>query len=571
MACDYDITKENIYDYIIEDTPGAKEAIEALSGICSQRADSQWIIAHGELPENRQLNISSLGYFTIPKLYGLMEADVDISALDEIGALRVLGQENLQADGSNVLIGYVDTGIDYLNDVFKDELGRTRIQAIWDQTDKTGEDGVNMYAHFGRVYEKDDIDRAIEADNNGGNPYSYVAQRDTIGHGTLLASISAGSYVNGYVGVAPKSELLVVKLKESKQYLKDFFLIKDDVPAFEEGDIMLAMRFLADYAVRLGKPLIIIFGLGSANGSRTGAAPLAEMMESLTKRPNISVVTCMGNEANNKCHYKGTVTSALVPDVMEVNVDGTGKGFTMEIWAESLDILSVSIESPSGEFVPRIPARMGASMEYTFLYEGSTVTVDYQITENVAGMEVIFIRLSTPVEGTWKFYIYSLTNIRGSYNAWLPLKQFSGQDIYFLKSDPDTTLTVPAAADGVISVGAYNHYTGAAYYESGRGYSADGRIKPDFVAPGVGVYGIAPSGGVKVTGTSYAAAYAGGCVALLYSYQINVKNSQMINHNDIKAQLIRGAVRSEYMVYPNHVAGYGKLNIYTTFNMMRIS
>ena len=66
-------------------------------------------------------------------------------------------------------------------------------------------------------------------------------------------------------------------------------------------------------------------------------------------------------------------------------------------------------------------------------------------------------------------------------------------------------------------------------------------------------------------------AYAGGCVALLYSYQVNVKNSQMINHNDIKAQLIRGAVRSEYMVYPNPVVGYGKLNIYTTFNMMRIS
>ena len=571
MACDFDITKENIYDYIIEDTPGADEAIKALSGICSQRADSQWIIAHGELPDNRQLNISSLGYFTIPKLYGLMEGDADISALDEIGALRVLGQDNLQADGSNVLIGYVDTGIDYLNDVFKDRLGNTRIQAIWDQTDKTGTDAANTYAHFGRVYEKDEIDRAIEADNNGENPYSYVAQRDTSGHGTLLASISAGSYTDGYVGVAPGAELLVVKLKQSKQYLRDFFLIKDDVPAFEESDIMLALRFLEDYAIRLEKPLIIIFGLGSANGSRTGASPLAEMMESLTKKPNISVITCMGNEANNKCHYKGTVMSALVPDVMEINVDGTGKGFTMEIWADSLDILSVSIESPSGEYVPRIPARMGASMEYTFLYEGSTVTVDYQITENVAGMEVIFVRLKTPVEGTWKFYIYSLTNIKGSYNAWLPLKQFSGQDIYFLKSDPDTTLTVPAAADGVISVGAYNHYTGAAYYESGRGYSADGRIKPDFVAPGAGVYGIAPSGGIKVTGTSYAAAYAGGCVALLYSYQVNVKKTQMINHNDIKAQLIRGAVRSEYMVYPNPVAGYGKLNIYTTFNMMRIS
>ena len=140
MACDFDITKENIYDYIIEDTPGADESIKALSGICSQRADSQWIIAHGELPDNRQLNISSLGYFTIPKLYGLMEGDADISALDEIGALRVLGQDNLKAEGINVLIGYVDTGIDYLNDVFKDRLGNTRIQAIWDQTDKMGAD-----------------------------------------------------------------------------------------------------------------------------------------------------------------------------------------------------------------------------------------------------------------------------------------------------------------------------------------------------------------------------------------------------------------------------------------------
>ena len=326
MACDFDITKENIYDYIIEDTPGADEAIKALSGICSQRADSQWIIAHGELPDNRQLNISSLGYFTIPKLYGLMEGDADISALDEIGALRVLGQDNLQADGSNVLIGYVDTGIDYLNDVFKDRLGNTRIQAIWDQTDKTGTDVANTYAHFGRVYEKDEIDRAIEADNNGENPYSYVAQRDTSGHGTLMASISAGSYTDGYVGVAPGAELLVVKLKQSKQYLRDFFLIKDDVPAFEESDIMLALRFLEDYAIRLGKPLIIIFGLGSANGSRTGASPLAEMMENLTKKPNISVITCMGNEANNKCTHVKELKGLIKYAAKYMNVDNVEFG-----------------------------------------------------------------------------------------------------------------------------------------------------------------------------------------------------------------------------------------------------
>lgn len=85
------------------------------------------------------------------------------------------------------------------------------------------------------------------------------------------------------------------------------------------------------------------------------------------------------------------------------------------------------------------------------------------------------------------------------------------------------------------------------------------------------MYGIMPSGPAKGTGTSYAAAYAGGCVALLYSYEINTKGEQTVNHNEIKAELIRGAMRTEYMVYPNPVIGYGKLNIYTTFNMMRIS
>lgn len=568
MACDFDITADNIMDFIIEDTPVVNEEIARISGICSQRVSDQWLIAHGPLSEDKQLNISSLGYFTIPKLYGLMEETADISALDEIGALRILDQENLGANGKDIIIGFVDTGIDYTLDVFKDELGNSRIEAIWDQTDQTG---IDSYASFGRVYTREQIDNAIQAERNGENPYSIVPERDDNGHGTMMASIAAGSFADGFMGVAPESNLLVVKLKQTKQYLRDFFLVKNDVPAYEESDIMLALRFLADYATQLGRPLVIIFGLGSANGSRTGASPLGEVMESFTKRPNISVVTCMGNEANNKGHYQGAVTSALYPDVMEINVSDKGKGFVMEIWAESLDILSVSIESPSGEYVPRIPARMGTSVEYTFLYEGSTVTVDYQITEKVAGMEVIFIRLITPVEGTWKFSVYSLTNIKGTYNAWLPLKNFSDQDIYFLKSDPDITLTVPAAANRVISVGAYNHYTGANFYESGRGFAADGRVKPDLIAPGVGVYGIKPEGPARATGTSFAASYTGGCVALLYSYQINVRKVMTVNHNDIKAQLIRGAERSEFTVYPNPVSGYGKLDIYNTFNMLRIS
>lgn len=100
----------------------------------------------------------------------------------------------------------------------------------------------------------------------------------------------------------------------------------------------------------------------------------------------------------------------------------------------------------------------------------------------------------------------------GRYNAWLPLKQFLSGDTYFLNSNPSTTLTEPGAAERVISVGAYNHITDASYVASGRGYTATGLIKPDFVAPGVDVYGVRAGGGYTTrTGTSVAAAPRGRC------------------------------------------------------------
>ena len=61
---------------------------------------------------------------------------------------------------------------------------------------------------------------------------------------------------------------------------------------------------------------------------------------------------------------------------MEINVERRGKGFVLEIWAKSLDVLSVSIISPTGEIIPRIPARIGSSTQYSFLLENSRIYVD---------------------------------------------------------------------------------------------------------------------------------------------------------------------------------------------------
>lgn len=280
----------------------------------------------------------------------------------------------------------------------------------------------------------------------------------------------------------------------------------------------------------------------------------------------------MGNEANNRTHVSGVAASNTEGSQIEISVGSNEKGFVLEIWADSLDVLSVSITSPSGENIPRIPARLGSSSIFNFLLEQSQVSVDYRVVETVSGYEVIFMRFINPAEGIWKIDVYSLTNIVGSYNAWLPLKQFMTGDTFFLQSDPSTTLTEPSAAERVISVGAYNHVTGASYISSGRGYTANNLVKPDFVAPGVDVYGVKAGGGyTRRTGTSVAAAHAAGAAALLLTWGVYYKNLPYMGTSEVKSMLIRGAVRDNNILYPDNVYGYGKLNAIEAFIRMRIT
>ena len=90
-------------------------------------------------------------------------------------------------------------------------------------------------------------------------------------------------------------------------------------------------------------PLVIYMGLGSGLGSRTGGSPLSNVLDSLTMHVNTCVVVPAGNEAVKRTHFSGY--AAVVPEYkeMEINVERRGKGFVLEIWAKSLDVLSVSI------------------------------------------------------------------------------------------------------------------------------------------------------------------------------------------------------------------------------------
>ena len=579
--CSSLIVSEETGDYIIESNSLYFEQIQRQDGVCISCVNDTWCILYTNYPGSRNINIQQ-GYYSVPKLYGLM----DTTSFDASGITATLNQPLLNVRGQGVLIGFLDTGIDYLREDFKVSDGRTRIAAVWDQTiqsvnyeEDTGEAaGTEQYdrkqaqgmVQYGTVYTREVINAALAAEREGQNPYDIVPSRDENGHGTFLAGVAAASETADYIGAAPDAEILMVKLKPAKKYLRDFYLLPERVEAYSETDMMMGVRFLQQYAIREKKPLVICVGLGTASGSRTGALPFADLLNTLARQVNTVVVTCTGNEANNRTHTSGLAVSDTEPSEIEITVGAGERGFVMEIWAESLDILSVAITSPSGERIPRIPARIDTGGVYNFLLERSQVAVDYRVVESASGYEVIFMRFINPAQGIWKIHVYSLTNIVGRYNAWLPLKQFLSGDTYFLNSNPSTTLTEPGAAERVISVGAYNHITDASYAASGRGYTATGLIKPDFVAPGVDVHGVRAGGGYTTrTGTSVAAAHAAGAAALLLTWGVTDGNLPYMGTNEVKSVLIRGAKRENSTVYPNNIYGYGKMDVIEAFNKLR--
>ncbi len=579
--CSSLIVSEETGDYIIEYNSLYFEQIQRQDGVCISCVNDTWCILYTNYPGSRNINIQQ-GYYSVPKLYGLM----DTTSFDASGITATLNQPLLNVRGQGVLIGFLDTGIDYLREDFKASGGRTRIAAVWDQTiqsvnyeEDTGEAaGTEQYdreqvqgmVQYGTVYTREDINAALAAEREGQNPYDIVPSRDENGHGTFLAGVAAASETADYIGAAPEAEILMVKLKPAKKYLRDFYLLPERVEAYSETDMMMGVRFLQQYAIREKKPLVICVGLGTASGSRTGALPFADLLNTLARQVNTVVVTCTGNEANNRTHTSGLAVSDTEPSEIEITVGADERGFVMEIWAESLDILSVAITSPSGERISRIPARIDTGGVYNFLLERSQVAVNYRVVESASGYEVIFMRFINPAQGIWKIHVYSLTNIVGRYNAWLPLKQFLSGDTYFLNSNPSTTLTEPGAAERVISVGAYNHITDASYAASGRGYTATGLIKPDFVAPGVDVYGVRAGGGYTTrTGTSVAAAHAAGAAALLLTWGVTDGNLPYMGTNEVKSVLIRGAKRENSTVYPNNIYGYGKMDVIEAFNKLR--
>ena len=539
----YDLMLRN--DDIVEGMTEA-ECLMKLDG-----AYQMWYFRKDMLPE---INFGTYTYSAVPKCL----APLSERALDASGILHIRNQPNLALTGQGVLIGIVDSGISFQDAAFRYEDGSSRIVSIWDQTVEDGTPPMDYF--YGQEYTQEMINEALASDD----PFLMVPENDPVGHGTAVASIAAGSIdpMTGFSGAAPYADLAVVKLKEAKQYLRDFYFIPDGAVAYQENDVMLGIDYLNRLATARGQSLVLLIALGTNNGTHGGNSYLSNFLDDIGQRRRRVVAVAAGNEANARHHYYGQVFDKDSVETVEVNVERAMSGFSIEMWSAEPQLFEVSIVSPAGERLSRIPAERVGRREYSFVLEGTTLTVDYRIVGTRSANQLIYLRFERPTKGIWKILVFPKNFIYGAFHMWLPISGFLESPVYFLAANPDTTLTVPSTARVPMTVGGYNDLSGALFLESGRGYTITGSIKPDFAAPAVDVTG---AGGQEHTGTSCSAAITAGAAAMFMEWAVVRGNLPAANTADVKSEFIRGAVQDIGQLYPNREWGYGKLNLTQTF------
>jgi hypothetical protein len=563
---DYQICQEIIYsneyaDYVIQATVITEEILRIYNYECITTINHNYKAIYTRRRGDIFYTFEKFGYRSFPKVYGLM----DQSALESIGVIRVRRQPYLNLRGKEILIGFVDTGIDYQNSIFKNADNTTRIAGIWDQT-IPGADVSNMFG-YGTIYTESDINNALSSEE----PLSVVPSVDTIGHGTYLAGVTAGNEdaANDFSGVAPEALIAMVKVKESKDYIREFYQIPKEAHCYQENDIMLAIRYLLGLAESLLRPIVICIGIGTSQGDHNPDSFLDDFINSYAASVGICFTIAAGNEGNRGHHYLGDLTDRQEYEDVEINVDKGEEGFVTELWAGALHSFSIGLISPGGEFIDRIPARLNQRQRINFLLEPTKAYVYYELSERQSGNELILIRLEDPTPGIWKIRVYPGSELDRQYNMWLPIQNFIKESTYFLKSNPDSTITAPGYVRRATTLGAYNHITNSLYLNSSHGYSIEGYIKPDLVAPGVDVYGPGLNNTfTNKSGTSIAAGLAAGCVALLFEWGIVLENDITMSGFKVNRFLIRGARRGN-LVYPNKEWGYGVLDVYNVFESIR--
>ena len=564
--------------------PVSPDAVRAMGGTVGSVAGEIMTV---RLPLSAAPHVARLPGVTSLRLALPLRKHNDFGVVDDKANLkRTTGASPAGWTGNNVVVGFVDSGIEYQHQDFKNQDGTTRLISIWDQTA-----GGTPPLGFGYGNE------CSQAQINAGT----CSENDPEGHGTHVAGTAAGDgSATGnavpafkYAGMANKGSIIMVKT------------------VFTDAGLIDGVNYIFQKAQALGRPAVVNLSLGTNLGPHDGTTDLELGLGALIG-PGRIIVASAGNDAASSTHARLTSTAAA--DSTNFSVPGySGSGTTdfylLDGWYEGSDNYRVTLFSPTGKVYG--PVNKGA------LYSGPApggdpqnadgrVYIENGVIATANGDANVYIEVSDlsgaprPAAGTWKVRVTPVSVAStGKVHFWSysNLSPTYPDGIFTTRQTADETVSAPSTADSLISVGA--HVTRQSWTTSAPGggtfgfgetlnqvgsFSSngprrDGTMKPDLSAPGSAIastlsttwaacglpcgYDVrqAVDDGVHAVqqGTSMAAPMVTGAVAMMLQQDPDMGPT-------LARQRLTAAARADGPVLaagaiPNKKFGFGKLDL----------
>ena len=523
--------------------------------------------------------------------------------------------------GKGVIIGVIDTGIDWKHEDFINADGTSRILYLWDMFDNSFNSssgqigtqpptlGPGNAPGPGTIYTNKQINDALKGQG-------VVNSSDDFGHGTVTAGTAAGNgraTANGvlagtYTGVAPEADLIIVKAA--------------DCGDFDELYV-LGTQWIAQIAKERGQPVVINHSLGGHASAHDGSEPQEQVMNKISGagQPGVAITVSAGNEGKYSLHASGRfgprragqadvdgspVEVFISPERTERNTWLNGYFDSKDDWGlvirGSGKFLVDHLGRPFNLYIFKVKDQLKVQLpdgvkEPDYFNELSNAILDHT---RLAKPGEKFDRLWVPLPpGNYFAWGFGPTEnvVSGSFELYAP---FYLEGSFTIGAVKRMMVASPGNAANVITVGSYDFrpawdnqpggqtiynlpLNNISDYSSPGGPQTDAAFKPEITAPArytissmssaadpdhpfCGQHkNMGAAGWTAVTrdgkhmawsGTSAAAPYVAGVVALMFQKNHNLDGAQ------IKQILIKTAKRNDKFMgpIPNPEWGYGKID-----------
>ena len=424
------------------------------------------------------------------------------------------------ATGRGMIVGLVDWGFDFVHPDFRKPDGTTRLLTLWDQSAPPSAHSPAPYG-YGIVHTADEINAALATPD----PYATLnynpADSDLDGdgtHGTHVAGIAVGNgRAGGPSGIAPEADIVFVQLTTLDQSNPDLA---------DAATVLEAIDFIRKIAG--SRPWVVNLSLGQCGDPHDGTTLVEQGLDAaLDEAPGCACVQSTGNYFTSRLHSSGRLRTGerrtltwRVPAGSDTN--------ELEVWYPGRDAFTVSLRAPDG----RRAGRAGLGERVRLQLAGQTCGAlhnRWRDPNNLDNHIVLWLHPDA-APGDWQLALDGSDVTDGRYHVWI---RRGGDDdenqAAFASGDANPFFTTNSICNGrrTVVVGAYDPRSpcrDVASFSSA-GPTRDGRPKPDLLAPGVSILsarstpaGAPPGCGllVRMTGTSMAAPYVAGTIALMF-------------------------------------------------------